>query len=70
MQMKVFAALIFLSLVACRGESDSPREEPATPPESSVFDPMIDTLERAESVEDTLRESADERRRQLEEAGI
>lgn len=68
--MKVFAALIFLSLAACKGAPDSGPEEPATTPEASVFDPMIDTIERAESVEDTLRESAEERRRQLEEAGI
>jgi hypothetical protein len=34
----------------------------------SVFDPLTETLDRAEGVEDTLREQSEELRRRVEEA--
>lgn len=53
-------------LVACGGSEPPPVETPADRP--TVFDPLTDTLDRAAEVEDVLRDSAAERRRQLEEA--
>jgi hypothetical protein len=63
---------ILLILVASCGASDDRQasaEAPAdTAPDPSVFDDLTGTLDRAAGVEDTLRESAEDRRRQLEEA--
>lgn len=67
--MKPFAVLaVGMLLTACGGSAE--RAEPPPEPEvrPTVFDPLTDTLERAQSVEDTLRDSARERRRALEEA--
>lgn len=61
--------LIFLGILltgACGG-SDDRASEPAEPADRpTVFDPLTDTLDRAQGVEDTLRDSAAERQRQLE----
>ena len=61
--------LIFLGILltgACGGPDERASEpvEPADRP--TVFDPLTDTLDRAQGVEDTLRDSAAERQRQLE----
>jgi hypothetical protein len=57
-----------LALAGCGGSSNPPDERPtAAPVEPSAFTPLTDTLERARGVEDVLRDSAAERRRQLEE---
>ena len=60
----LIAGMLILSS-GCGGSEDT------NPPEDidreTVFDPLIETLDRAEGVEDTLRESAEQRRRQLEE---
>jgi hypothetical protein len=65
--MKTLIALAALALAACGGESErSQPMESQAPPDPSVFDPLTGTLERAEGVEDTLREAAEERRRQLD----
>jgi hypothetical protein len=65
--VKAFVVAVFLLAAACGGPA---REQRAAEPEQqpTVFDPLTDTLDRAAGVEDTLRESAAERRRQLEEA--
>jgi hypothetical protein len=60
-----------IRLVSCGGSSDEPSAaDPSAEaePRPTVFDPLTDTLDRAAGVEDTLRDSAAERRRQLEEA--
>ena len=49
------------------GESNDVEEIPAADTET-VFDPLTDALDRARGVEETLLQSAEERRRQLEEA--
>ena len=64
--MKAFALLIFLGVVGCTDRS--PETAVETPRERTVFDPMISTIDRAEGVEQTLQDSAAERRRQIEEA--
>ena len=68
--MKSIAATVALLLLSACSGSGSERaeapEEPAVRP--TVFDPLTDTLDRAQGVEDTLRDSAAERRRALEEA--
>jgi len=66
-----FLSLVALGAVALASCVEKPAEpaaesEPAARP--SVFDPLTGTLDRAAGVEDTLRDSAAERRRQLEEA--
>jgi hypothetical protein len=68
--MKALAVSIFLVLTACTDRaSETARESPReTPRDSSVFDPMISTIGRAEGVEQTLQDSAADRRRQIEEA--
>jgi hypothetical protein len=64
--MRCFIVLGLLLLTACGGSSSEETEPAAERP--SVFDPLTDTLDRASGVQDTLNESAAERRRQLEEA--
>jgi hypothetical protein len=65
--MKALRLLIFLGLVACtdRAPEESVREPEPRP---TVFDPMISTMDRARGVEQTLQDSAADRRRQVEEA--
>ena len=62
--MRILAVFALCVLGAC-SESEPPAPEEPRP---SVFDDLTGTLDRAEGVEDTLRDSAAERRRQLEEA--
>jgi hypothetical protein len=65
--MKALRLLIFLGLAACtdRAPEEAARETESRP---TVFDPMISTIDRAQGVEQTLQDSAADRRRQLEEA--
>jgi hypothetical protein len=65
--MKAVLAIFAVCLVACsKPAAEAPREQAREP---SVFDPVTSTpLERAQGVEDTLRDSAADRRRQIEEA--
>jgi hypothetical protein len=63
----VLLPAILFGLAAC-----SDGGAPAPPPEprrGEVFDPLIQTLERARGVEDTLRERGEERDRRSREAG-
>lgn len=63
--MKVSVAVIFLGLIAC---TERPPESPvAEEPGETVFDPMTDALDQARGVEDMLMDSAEERRRQIDE---
>ena len=64
--MKALTLLIFLGVVACTDRPSEPAAETARDP--SVFDPLVGTIERAEGVEQTLQDSAADRRRQIEEA--
>jgi len=68
--MKASIAIMFLALAACTEQAaEAPAETPAdTARDSSVFDPLTGTLDRAAGVEQTLQDSAAERRRALEEA--
>lgn len=62
---------ILMTLISIAACTDREAEAPVPAPEtrdSSVFDPLTETLDRAAGVEDTLRDSAAERRRALEEA--
>ena len=70
--MKALLAILVISfLVACTdpeatASRETPREEVRDP---SVFDSVtIDPLNRARGVEDTILDSAADRRRQIEEA--
>ena len=69
MNMKALTVVVCLLLAACETDDRSTTAESTDSTERpTVFDPLTDTLDRARGVEDTLRVSADERRRQLEEA--
>lgn len=64
---QIMTTAVLALVAACGGqESDAPAGA-GQPADSSAFDPLTDTLDRAESVEDTLRDAAAERRRQVEE---
>lgn len=64
--MKILMAMFLLLLAACtERQAEAPRESARDP---SVFDPMISTIDRAQGVEQTLQDSAAERRRQIEAA--
>jgi hypothetical protein len=68
-QLVLLSALAF-TLAGCGGpepaESEAPRERAA--PRPSVFDPMTSTVDRAESVQQTVDEQAAEQRRRIEAA--
>jgi hypothetical protein len=63
----VLSSLLLLGLLqAC----SPPDEEPASEtPREGVFDDQIDTLDKAKSVEQQLKDSADAQRRSIEEQG-
>ena len=63
--MKAQMVILSVFLAACSGpEADMPD----TGPEPTVFDPLTSTLDRAAGVEDTVRQSDIERRRQIDQA--
>ena len=69
--MKVLLAFLLIFMAACTDrEAEAPAAEAASDaePDPSVFDPLTGTLDRASGVQDTLNDSAAERRRALEEA--
>ena len=66
MRLQTYVVIGLWVFCAGCGESNEAEQSSATDRET-VFDPLTDTLERARGVEDTLRQSAEERRRQLEE---
>ena len=70
-RMKALLPILVILLASCSA-SDEPEVSAEAPadaaPDPSVFDDLTGTIERAQGVEDTLRDSAAERRRQLEEA--
>ena len=62
MRSVAVAGFVAFLIIGCGGA-----EEPENP-EESVFDPLIETLERAEDVQNTVQTQAEELRRRLEEA--
>jgi len=63
--MKAPLVLIVLALAACTERPADTTEGEA--PGSGVFDPLTGTLERAADVERQVLDSAEQRRRQLEQ---
>lgn len=58
----------FVLVAACRGGAPDADEPPAQEKDTStVFDPLTDTLDRAEAVQDTVNQHAEDLRRQVEE---
>lgn len=64
--MRAAIALICLVLAACGSETASTATDEVRSDES-VFEPLSDALERAEGVQDTLNQRAEEQRRRIEE---
>ena len=58
----ILTAAIFSLLSACGS-----KEEPTPPPEEGVFDPMVDTIERAREVETQVEDRVKEMNSKLEE---
>jgi hypothetical protein len=61
--------ITFFSIAGCGG-AEPPSDERAVEevPRESVFDPWVATIDRAEGVQQTVDEQAEELRRRLEEA--
>jgi hypothetical protein len=57
-----------VALLAGCGESEDMPAAPEEPPRETVFDPLTQTLDRAEGVQDTVEEQSEELRRRVEEA--
>jgi hypothetical protein len=66
MRTVIFLALGAVALAGCKGKPDEPVQAPAD--RESVFDPLLDDVDRAKGVQDTVLEQAAEQRRQIEEA--
>jgi hypothetical protein len=63
-----WAALAFFTLAACHSEPPpSARDAQRAPPQPSVFDPWVGTIERAEGVQKTVDDQAAAQRRRIEE---
>ncbi|MGI9329648.1 MAG: hypothetical protein ACR2QB_02945 [Gammaproteobacteria bacterium] len=66
-QWATLAGLLLLGLLqACSPSVDEPASET---PREGVFDDQIGTLDKAKSVEQQLKDSADAQRRSVEEQG-
>lgn len=57
-------ALAMILLAGCSGPAE---DDEVRPVEESVFNDQVQTMERARDVEDQLKDTADARRRTLEE---
>jgi hypothetical protein len=70
MYARLFAAgLALCALAACGSSAPPPAEEAAQPERApTVFDPLVETIDRAKGVQATVDEQAAEQRRRLEEA--
>ena len=66
--MKALLPILLILAASCSAPDAPEPEAPAEAPRESVFDDLTGTIDRAACVEDTLRDSAADRRRQLEEA--
>ena len=62
--MKAQMAIVTVFLASCSGPE---AEAPGPVRDPTVFDPLTSTLDRAAGVEDTLRDSDTERRRQIDQ---
>jgi len=63
--LPVFCILAFLFVVSC-GSSDEP-VAPKSEPDETVFDPMLETLDRAKRVEQFSKDRMQQLDQQLEE---
>ena len=60
------AVLVALWLMGCSGGDPSDSQQPID--EESVFDPMTNTIDRAQDVEDQMNQRVDELNKRLEES--
>ena len=68
MQMRTSMLAAVLAIAGCGGSA--PAEAPSAPPapRPTVFDPLTSTIDRAQSVQQTVDDQAAELRRRLEQA--
>lgn len=66
--MKLVWLTLALALTGCGGESsgDGAAGQVAAPPRETVFDPLVESAERARAVQQTVEQRAAEQRRALE----
>lgn len=64
MKLVLVPVIALLTLLGCSGPAD---DDEVRPVEETVFDDQIQAMDRARDVEDQLKDSADDRRRALEE---
>jgi hypothetical protein len=73
MKLASSAALVLMLLAGCggadrAGPADRTSSDARGDDREGVFDPLTDTIDRAESVQDTVDAQAEALRRQIEEA--
>lgn len=61
-------ALTAVLVAACGGGGEPAAEEAEGASRETVFDPLVDTLDRSRGVQQTIDERAAEQRRRLDEA--
>ena len=68
--MKAWFAFLMILLASCSASNEGGDAADAadTVRDPSVFDPLVGTIDRAQGVEDTLADSAAERRRRVDES--
>lgn len=66
--MRIETALVATLLLAGCGGAEPPATPASAEPRPTVFDPLVETLERAEGVQQTVDQQAADLRRRLEEA--
>ncbi|HLF11447.1 MAG TPA: hypothetical protein VJA26_09540 [Gammaproteobacteria bacterium] len=70
MELKFWLAGAILAVAGC-GSSEAPNEPAADSAQNdreTVFDPLVESVDRAKSVQQTVDEQAEELRRRVEEA--
>lgn len=61
-------ALTAVFVAACGGSAEPAAEQADGASRETVFDPLVDTMDRARGVQQTIDERAAEQRRRLDEA--
>ena len=66
--MKILILAVCLSLVGCGGGANSDRNETPEEDKETVFDPLVENIDKAKAVEDQLMQSKDRTDQAIAEA--